>query len=113
MNFAQAVKGHKAKIKISIWSQAETELGRKPTPEEKKLALTNTSQERLLEEIEKVIFYTNMFVIYLFSFQFGFGRLNFQIFTQRWQLPCVVSFNPTQRDGNCLIHGKVLNTDQI
>ena len=57
MNFAQAVKGHKAKIKISIWCQAETELGRMPTPEEKKLALTNTSQKELLGEIEKVICY--------------------------------------------------------
>jgi hypothetical protein len=57
MNFAQAVKGHKVKIKIPIWSQAETELGRKPTPEETKLALTNTSPEKLSEEIEKVICY--------------------------------------------------------
>ena len=73
MNFAQAVKGHKAKIKNSIWSQAETELGRKPTPEEQKLALTNTSQEKLLEEIEKVIFYKNMIVIYFFPSSLGLG----------------------------------------
>ena len=73
MNFAQAVKGHKAKIKISIWSQAETELGRKPTPEEQKLAVRNTSPEKLLEEIEKVICFKNLIVIHFFSASLGLG----------------------------------------
>ena len=106
MNFAQAVKGHKAKIKTCIWSQAETELGRKPTPQEQKLLFANITQEKLLEAIEKVMYYNHFNATIYFFYQFGFGRLNFQIFSQRWQLPCEVSSNPTQRDGNCLIHGK-------
>ena len=65
MNFAQAVKGHKAKIK-SIWSQAETELGRKPTHEEQKVALNNSSPEKLMEEIEKVIIHIIFTIIHYF-----------------------------------------------
>ena len=63
MNFAQAVKGPEAKIKMSIWSQAETELGRKPTPEEQKLVVNNSSPQKLFDEIKKVIIYEYLIFI--------------------------------------------------
>ena len=95
MDYAKAAKGALTQVDILriIDDQSELELNHQLNASEKSLLFSRFSPELIVSRIRK----------------FGYGSFKFMWFLcRRPELKCDISFEAIPRDGNCLLHGKLV-----
>ena len=118
MNYSKAFEDSLKYSVHSIQSSAETELGRKLTSDELSILSAKFKIETVLNSINKVChldIFTNMKIfLFIFFLQYGFGAVRFLLLiSSKLEFNCFFSPNPTPRDGNCLLHGKIFVVKHI